>query len=175
MQKIKVFERGCGYPKEGGFYAIGGGDAEPCFALPAELVPCTCCDQLPQFSRSPQKVTHGYLRRLFDGCLCGSTCIRSTTYWLSFIGSDYTAKSFNQEVTRLGMSRRIQPSFRTAIKPGHVFANVKGNKIISLVPVTCVRYYVKPGDSTEHLIDLKKDGIEVCEMEVVKPFADLAN
>lgn len=176
MRTVQVEERGCGLPKEGGFYAIGGGRPKVCFALPVKLVPCSCCAQLPKFARTPSRVSHKYLQQLFypvaDVCLEGGLlncrkCIADKVYWISWVGSDYTVESFCQEVNTMGMSRRIPPGISKLIKPGDVFANVKSGEIISLCPVESVRYYVHKKDSTEKLVDLAAAGIDVCKFEVV--------
>lgn len=46
-------------------------------------------------------------------------------------------------------------------------ANVKAGEIISLVPVTTVRYYVKKKEDAEKLKQLEADGIEVAKFEVI--------
>jgi hypothetical protein len=171
MKTVRIRKRGCGYPKQGGFYAIGAGKARVCFALPVELTPCKCCMQMPKFARCPTKVTSEYLHQLFFDCESKETCrscvMDNRDYWISWIGSDYDTDSFIQEVNTQGLSRRIPPSFAKAIRPGDYFANVKNGKIISLVPITSIRYYVKEGDDEEKLKKLKEDGVDVCKMDLV--------
>jgi hypothetical protein len=171
MRTIEVSKRGCGFPKEGGFYAIGGGRAMTCYALPMELQPCGCCMQMPKFARCPTQVTSEYLHMLFAKCEATercNQCVKDRKYWISWIGSDYDTKSFNEEVDRQGLSRRIPPSFAKSIQVGDYFANVKNGKIISMVPITSVRYYVKPEDDATKIETLEKDGIEVCKLKKVE-------
>lgn len=170
MITVNVQKRGCGWPKEGGFYVMGGGKPLVCFALPVTLVPCECCNQMPKFARCPTPVTAEYIKNLFygkDGEFCGPTChacVSGKRYWISWVGSDYTTETFCREVNVQGMSRRIPPSFAKLIQPGDVFANVKGGEIINMIPCTSVRYYLKPGDSEEKIKELEKEGIEVAKI-----------
>lgn len=122
MVTIKVRPRGCGIPKEGGFYAIGGGKALTCFAMPVALKPCECCSQMPKTCRCPTLVTGKYLHLLFQDCekneYCHCCVKQQVNYWISWVGSDYTTDSFIKEVNHQGLSRRIPPSFAKLIKPG---------------------------------------------------------
>lgn len=171
MKTVQVSKRGCGYPKEGGFYAIGGGVAMHCHALPMTLVPCSCCMQMPKQTRAPVRTTSEYLHQLAEECEISSKCRfciqDNKTYWVSWIGSDYTAESFEMEVKKQGLSRKIPPSLAKLIATGDLFVNVKNGKIISIVPISTVRYYVKPSDKPDTLKELENDGIEVCTFEKI--------
>lgn len=166
MITVDVQKRGCGFPKEGGFYAIGGGKALTCFALPVTLVPCECCDQMPKFARCPTPVTGKYIETLFKQPCCDAChhCVKDRRYWISWVGSDYTTETFCREVNNQGLSRRIPPSFYKSIKVGDYFANVKGGEIINMIPITSVRYYFKKGDSEEKIKQLEEEGIEVAKI-----------
>jgi hypothetical protein len=170
MMTVDIYERGCGFPKEGGYYAIGGGRSMTCYALPVELTPCSCCNQMPKFARCPTPVTSEYLHMMFSKCEVNDNCrgcVRDNkTYWISWIGSDYDTESFNREVTSQGLSRKIPPSFASLIQAGDIFANVKRGEIISLIPVTSIRYYVKPKDKASDLEKLQEQGIEVAKMKI---------
>ncbi len=168
MITVDVQKRGCGWPKEGGFYVMGGGKPLTCFALPVTLVPCECCNQMPKFARCPTLVTDKYINNLFAACQTGNIhcnhCVRGKRYWISWVGSDYTTETFCREVSVQGLSRKIPPSFAKLIQEGDYFANVKGGEIINMIPVTSVRYYLKPGDSEEKIKELEKAGIEVAKI-----------
>lgn len=169
MITVDVQKRGCGFPKEGGFYAIGGGKPLTCFALPVKLLPCDCCDQMPKFARCPTPVTSKYIETLFynDKPSCGQMChqcVRGKKYWISWVGSDYTTETFCREVNNQGLSRRLPPSFAKLIQVGDYFANVKGGEIINMIPITSVRYYLKKGDSEEKIKQLEEEGIEVAQI-----------
>ena len=41
---------------------------------------------------------------------------------------------------------------------------MKGGEIINMIPITSIRYYLKPGDSEEKIKQLEHDGVEVAKI-----------
>lgn len=180
---IAVGKRGYGWPQAGGFYVLSGTHNQLCYGLPAPLSTCECCGHKPKFARAPSIIQSAWLRQIVEeNCntilhnsfhKCSGACIHTArTYWLSWIGSDYDAKSFLVELRTLGLSRRIAPSFIDKIQIGDNIVCIKDEMIIAIVPITQKRYYVKPGekDDTTKIKELEKKNIICCKYEKL-PYA----
>jgi hypothetical protein len=164
MKTVHIYERGCGWPQEGGFYAMSLNSFVHCTDLPSQLPVCDCCGLQLKFSRALQYVPDGYLAMIRQNC----ACVRNVVTYCDWVGSDYTTEDFIREVRAQGASRRLRPSEAAKIKPGNQLLAVKDGWIIAILPVTSIRYYVKPDDTSELIERLEAEGIEVCKMQRVE-------
>ena len=120
--------RGCGYRKVGGLYMVGPSQGYPCLRMPANVGLCPCCGQGIQFSRGfrwidasqliGDCVKAGLTGLVPDMCRWVetasrgshlSTCpFRDPRVGLLWVGAQfYTPESFQEEASRLGISKRI--------------------------------------------------------------------
>lgn len=172
MKTVNVFERSCGWPEPGGFYAMSIGKSIACLCLPYYFPKCECCELSLKFSRALQAVPPGYKELIIKdntnpldcrGCIHGYS-----NFYVDWIGSDYTVDSFVSEVKRQGASRRLRPNEVARLKRGDIILAAKKDNdgpdyIFMVLPVTSIRYYVEGNESQEFILKLESQGIEVCK------------
>lgn len=109
--------RGCGYRKIGGLYLVSGPQGMPCDRLPYPLEVCPTCNQgikqargwtwvdVKALVRDAHMVCHD-----FDQMLCPMCAPLQERAGLLWIGERFypTVETFNWEVVKLGISRRIR-------------------------------------------------------------------
>lgn len=121
-------ERGCGFRKPGGVYLISFGPSVGCDRLPVPVSPCSCCGFAPRQLRSHTWIPGRWLgqhRVSVRGSQRMCPDHRPEETWgiggrdpicvpseeanlLMWVGrQSYTPQSFNEEASRLGVSKRI--------------------------------------------------------------------
>lgn len=179
--------RGCGYRVIHGIYIVGFGESVVCDRLKLILEECAVCGQKPQFSRGISKIDPYKLFGEHENCECeaGPTCAichpeEKGSYFLMWVGSDYTEESFVNEAKTLGFSKRIPwipkdleigkswvffaKKNNTQIELGKVI-NKRGRKpmasaIFYAVKPEGIDYLIKEDEATdEYLEELKNEGV----------------
>lgn len=184
MEQIIEKKRGCGYRKEGGFYAVSNGFWNECCILPLPVGACPCCGQGIKPSRSLTKVSKELLfaqkKPTCDDdypCLIGQH--KEEHFLLEWIGRSHypTAASFIQEAMVMGISRRLKNGIPRGFEQGktvmllaHRFyldPNEESPVIFAAIRPK-IEYIYKEGDSDEKIKKLEERGISV--IKVVKGF-----
>jgi hypothetical protein len=179
--------RGCGLRVIHGLYLFGWGESVICDRLKIVLEECKICGQKPRFSRGISKFDPYKLFGEHEECKCeaGPECPichpeEDGSYFLMWVGSDYTEQEFIHEAQTLGFSKRIPwipkdlvigkswvffaKKNNTEIPLGKI-VNKRGRKpmtsaIFYAVQPQEIHYLIKEEEATEeYLAELEKEGV----------------
>lgn len=179
--------RGCGLRVIHGLYLFGWGQSVICDRLKLLLEECKVCGQKIEFSRGISKLDAYKLFGEHENCKCeaGPTCPichpeEDGSYFLMWVGSEYTEESFIEEAKKMGFSKRIPwipkdfilgkswlflaKKNNTEVKLGKI-VNKRGRKpmasaIFYAVQPEAIHYLIKEEEATEKYVqELEEQGI----------------
>ena len=109
-------KRGCGYRKVNALYLCGGYIAVPCDRMPVEIGACPVCGQGIHFTRSMTEVDPLRLWGIHQPCKDKGVCVMCVPpsssselgHYVMMVGKKYySPRSFIEEATTMGISKRI--------------------------------------------------------------------